>query len=160
VESVEARRIGAAAFPADAAVETATVVFFREGGLSAADTAYRDAFAAWLIDPATPATVCDHVLGVTTVATSPLRAPEMQSEDGTTELASVRLDVVVISRYREELARTSDGGRSAASRAIAAERTVARTGAVIAASAAPSSSGSSPPWSRRRASSSPARSDR
>ena len=258
VESVEARRVGAAAFPADAAVGTATVVFFREGGLFAADTAYRDAFAAWLIDPATPAAVRDHVLGVTTVATSPLRAPEMQSEDGTTELASVRLDVVafqhganqavngirdhaaataptglavhvtgsagigadyvaailegtdrttvvtillvvlillaiyrapaaalvplltigaaylvsrgllgwvaeagvkvstliesfvvvlvfgvgtdytifLISRYREELARTPDGGRSAASRAIAAERTVARIGAVIAASAA------------------------
>jgi len=258
VESVEARRIGVAAFPADAAVGTATVVFFRDGGLAAGDMAYRDAFAAWLVDPATPAAVRGHVLGVTTVATDALRAPEMRSEDGTTELASVRLDVVafqlganeavdgirghaaatapaglkvhvtgsagigadyvaaivegtdrttivtiflvvlillaiyraplaalvplltigaaylvsrgllgwvaeagvkvstliesfvvvlvfgvgtdytifLISRYREELARTPDGGRSPASRAIAAERTVARIGAVIAASAA------------------------
>ncbi len=258
VESVQARHIGAAAFPADAAVATATLVFFREGGLTAEDLAYRDAFAAWLTDPATPAAVRDHVVGVTTVVTSPLRAPEMRSEDGTTELASVRLDVVafqhganeavsgiraraagtapaglavhvtgsagigadyvasivegtdrttsatvllvilillaiyraplaalvplltigaaflvsrgllgwvaeagvrvstliesfvvvlvfgvgtdytifLISRYREELARTPDGGRSAASRAVAAERTMARIGAVIAASAA------------------------
>ena len=44
--------------------------------------------------------------------------------------------IFLISRYREELARTPDGGRSAASRAVAAERTVARIGAVIAASAA------------------------
>jgi RND superfamily putative drug exporter len=258
VESVQARRIGAAAFPADAAVATATLVFFREGGLTVEDAAYRDAFAAWLTDPATPAAVRDHVRGVVTVATSPMRTPEMRSEDGTTELASVRLDVVafqqgangavsgirehaaatalaglavhvtgsagigadyvasilegtdrttivtillvvlillaiyraplaalvplltigaaylvsrgllgwvaeagvkvstliesfvvvlvfgvgtdytifLISRYREELARTPDSGRSAASRAVAAERTVARIGAVIAASAA------------------------
>ncbi len=258
VESVEARAIGVAAFPKDAAAATATLAFFREGGLTADDAAYRDAFAAWLTDPATPAAVRDHVIGVTTVATDPLRAPEMRSADGTTELASVRLDVVsfqqgangavsgirdhaaatapaglavhvtgsagigadyvasivegtdrttvvtvllvilillaiyraplaalvplltigaaylvsrgllgwvaeagvkvstliesfvvvlvfgvgtdytifLISRYREELARTPDGGRSAASRAVAAERTVARIGAVIAASAA------------------------
>jgi RND superfamily putative drug exporter len=258
VESVQARRIGAAAFPKDAAAATATLAFFRAGGLTAADAAYRDEFAAWLTDPATPAAVRDHVLGVTTVVTDPLRAPEMRSEDGTTELVSVRLDVVsfqqgangavsgirdraaatapaglevhvtgsagigadyvasivegtdrttivtillvilillaiyraplaalvplltigaaylvsrgllgwvaesgvkvstliesfvvvlvfgvgtdytifLISRYREELARTPDGGRSAASRALAAERTVARIGAVIAASAA------------------------
>jgi len=258
VESVQARQVGAEAFPDDAAAATATLVFFRVGGLTYADAAYRDAFAAWLVDPATPAEVRDHVLGVTTVATDPLRAPEMRSEDGTTELASVRLDVVsfqqganeavagirdhanatapcgldvhvtgsagigadyvasilegtdrttivtivlvllillaiyraplaalvplltigaaflvsrgllgwvaesgvkvstliesfvvvlvfgvgtdytifLISRYREELARTPDGGRSAASRAVAAERTVARIGAVIAASAA------------------------
>jgi RND superfamily putative drug exporter len=258
VESVQARHIGAAAFPADAAVATATLAFFREGGLTVEDAGYRDAFAAWLTDPATPAAVRDHVLGVVTVATDPARAPEMRSEDGTTELASVRLDVVafqqganeavsgirdhaaatapaglevrvtgsagigadyvasilegtdrttivtvllvvlillaiyraplaalvplltigaaylvsrgllgwvaeagvkvstliesfvvvlvfgvgtdytifLISRYREELARTPDGGRSAASRAVAAERTVARIGAVIAASAA------------------------
>ncbi len=44
--------------------------------------------------------------------------------------------IFLVSRYREELARTPDGGRSAASRAAAAERTVARIGAVIAASAA------------------------
>ena len=258
VESVQARHIGAAAFPADAAVATATLVFFRAGGLTAEDAGYRDAFATWLTDPATPAAVRDHVRGVVTVATNPLRAPEMSSADGTTELASVRLDVVafqqgangavsgireraaatapaglavhvtgsagigadyvasivegtdrtttvtillvviillaiyraplaalvplmtigaaylvsrgllgwvadagvkvstliesfvvvlvfgvgtdytifLISRYREELARTPDGGRSAASRAVAAERTVARIGAVIAASAA------------------------
>ncbi len=258
VESVEARRIGAAAFPKDAAAATATLAFFRAGGLTAADAAYRDEFATWLTDPTTPAAVRDHVLGVTTVATDPLRAPEMRSGDGTTELVSVRLDVVsfqqgangavsgirdhaaatapaglevhvtgsagigadyvasivegtdrttivtillvilillaiyraplaalvplltigaaylvsrgllgwvaesgvkvstliesfvvvlvfgvgtdytifLISRYREELARTPDGGRSAASRAVAAERTVARIGAVIAASAA------------------------
>jgi RND superfamily putative drug exporter len=258
VESVQARLIGAEAFPKDAAAATATLAFFREGGLTPADAAYRDAFAAWLTDSATPAAVRDHVIGVTTVATDPLRAPEMRSEDDTTELASVRLDVVsfqqganeavsgirahaaatapaglvvhvtgsagigadyvasivegtdrttivtvflvilillaiyraplaalvplltigaaylvsrgllgwvaeaglkvstliesfvvvlvfgvgtdytifLISRYREELARTPDGGRSAASRAVAAERTVARIGAVIAASAA------------------------
>ena len=258
VESVQARRIGAEAFPKDAAAATATLAFFREGGLTPADAAYRDAFAAWLTDPATPAAVRDHVIGVTTVATDPLRAPEMRSEDDTTELASVRLDVVsfqqganeavsgirahaaatapaglvvhvtgsagigadyvasivegtdrttivtvflvilillaiyraplaalvplltigaaylvsrgllgwvaeaglkvstliesfvvvlvfgvgtdytifLISRYREELARTPDGGRSAASRAVAAQRTVARIGTVIAASAA------------------------
>ena len=258
VESVEARHIGTAAFPADAAVGTATLVFFREGGLTPGDAAYRDAFAAWLVDPATPAAVREHVLGVTTVATDPVRAAEMRSDDGSVELASVRLDVVafqqganeavdgirehaaatapaglsvhvtgsagigadyvasivegtdrttmvtivlvvlillaiyraplaalvplltigaaflisrgllgwvaeagvkvstliesfvvvlvfgvgtdytifLISRYREELARTPDGGRSAASRAVAAERTVARIGAVIAASAA------------------------
>ena len=258
VESVEARAIGVAAFPKDAAAATATLAFFREGGLTADDAAYRDAFAAWLTDPATPAAVRDHVIGVTTVATDPLRAPEMRSADGTIELASVRLDVVsfqqgangavsgirdhaaatapaglavnvtgsagigadyvasivegtdrttvvtvllvilillaiyraplaalvplltigaaylvsrgllgwvaeagvkvstliesfvvvlvfgvgtdytifLISRYREELARTPDGGRSAASRAVAAERTIARIGAVIAASAA------------------------
>ncbi len=258
VESVQARHVGTAAFPADAAVGTATLVFFREGGLTADDAAYRDAFAAWLVDPATPAAVREHVLGVTTVATDPVRAAEMRSDDGSVELASVRLDVVafqqganeavdgirehaaatapaglsvhvtgsagigadyvasivegtdrttmvtivlvvlillaiyraplaalvplltigaaflisrgllgwvaeagvkvstliesfvvvlvfgvgtdytifLISRYREELARTPDGGRSAASRAVAAERTVARIGAVIAASAA------------------------
>ena len=258
VESVRAREIGATAFPSDAAAATATLVFSRAEGLTAADAAYRDAFAAWLTDPATPVGVREHVLGVTTVTTDPLRAPEMQSGDGTTELASVRLDVVafqqganeavdgirehaaatapaglavhvtgsagigadyvtsivegtdrttfvtivlvilillaiyraplaalvplltigaaflisrgllgwvaeagvkvstliesfvvvlvfgvgtdytifLISRYREELARTPDGGRSAASRAVAAERTVARIGAVIAASAA------------------------
>ena len=258
VESVQARRIGAEAFPKDAAAATATLVLLREGGLTAEDAAYRDAFAAWLTDPATPAAVREHVLGVSTVATDPVRAPEMRSGDGTTELATVRLDVVafqqganeavdgirehaaatapaglavhvtgsagigadyvasilegtdrttvvtivlvvlillaiyraplaalvplvtigaaflisrgllgwvaesgvkvstliesfvvvlvfgvgtdytifLISRYREELARTPDGGLSAASRAVAAERTVARIGAVIAASAA------------------------
>ncbi len=258
VESVQARRIGAEAFPKDAAAATATLVFFREGGLTAEDAAYRDAFAAWLTDAATPAAVRTHVLGVMTAVTDPVRAPEMRSVDGTTELASVRLDVVsfqqganeavsgirrhaaatapaglavhvtgsagigadyvasilegtdrttivtivlvvlillaiyraplaamvplltigaaflisrgllgwvaesgvkvstliesfvvvlvfgvgtdytifLISRYREELARTPDGGRSDASRAVAAERTVARIGAVIAASAA------------------------
>ena len=44
--------------------------------------------------------------------------------------------IFLISRYREELARTPDGGRSPGSRAVAAERTVGRIGAVIAASAA------------------------
>ena len=258
VESVQARRIGAEAFPKDAAAATATLVFFRDGGLTADDAAYRDAFAAWLTDPTTPPAVRAHVLGVTTTVTDPIRAPEMRSEDGTTELSSVRLDVVsfqlganeavagirehaaatapaglavhvtgsagigadyvasilegtdrttlvtvvlvvlillaiyraplaalvplltigvaylisrgllgwvaesgvkvstliesfvvvlvfgvgtdytifLISRYREELALTPDGGRSDASRAVAAERTVARIGAVIAASAA------------------------
>jgi RND superfamily putative drug exporter len=258
VESVQARHVAERAFPEDAAAALGTLVFFREGGLTAEDAAYRDAFAAWLTDPATPAAVRDHVLGVTTVATDPVRAVEMRSDDGTIELASVRLDVVsfqqganeavagirehaaatapaglsvsvtgsagigadyvrsivegtdrttvvtivlvvlillaiyraplaalvplltigaaflvsrgllgwaaesgvkvstliesfvvvlvfgvgtdytifLISRYREELARTPDGGRSDASRAIAAERTVGRIGAVIAASAA------------------------
>ena len=257
VESVQARHVGQGAFPADAAVGTATIVFFREGGLTAADAAYRDAFVAWLTDPSTPEAVRSHVTGVSTVATDPLRASEMTSTDGSTELAQVRLDVVafqlganqavtgirdhvvaaapaglevhvtgsagigadyvssilegtdrttivtillvvvillaiyraplaalvplltigaaflvsrgllgwvaesgvkvstliesfivvlvfgvgtdytifLISRYREELARTPDGGRSAASRTAAAERTVARIGAVIAASA-------------------------
>ncbi len=257
VESVQAREVGTTAFPADAAAATATIVLFRNGGLTADDDAYRDAFASWLTDPATPAAVREHVLGVATVATDPVRAAEMRSADGTTELASVRLDVVsfqqganeavkgirerltatapagldvqvtgsagigadyvasilegtdrttfvtialvvlillaiyraplaalvplltigaaylisrgllgwvaeagvkvstliesfvvvlvfgvgtdytifLISRYREELARTADGGLSDASRALAAERTVARIGAVIAASA-------------------------
>jgi RND superfamily putative drug exporter len=258
VESVQARRIGAQAFPEDAAAAAATLVFAREGGLTDADAAYRDAFATWLTDPATPEAVRSHVLGVSTVATDPLRATEMRSKDGTVELATVRLDVVafqhganeavagirehiaatapsgldvhvsgsagigadyvssllegtdrttivtivlvvlillaiyraplaalvplltigaaylisrgllgwvaeagvkvstliesfivvlvfgvgvyytifLISRYREELSRTPDGGRSAASRAVAAERTVGRIGAVISASAA------------------------
>ncbi|MFH1475485.1 MAG: MMPL family transporter [Chloroflexota bacterium] len=258
VESVQARHLGAAAFPDDAAPGMATLVFHREGGLTDADSAYRDALGAWLTDPATPEAIRSHVLGVATVATDPLRASQMRSEDGTTELATVRLDVVafqpganeavdgirahaaatapsglgvhvtgsagigadyvasitegtdrttivtiflvilillaiyraplaalvplitigvaflvsrgllgwmaesgvkvstliesfvvvlvfgvgtdytifLVSRYREELARTPDGGRSAASRAAAAEHTVARIGAVIAASAA------------------------
>ncbi len=258
IESVQARGLAATAFPDEAAAATATLAFYRASGLTAGDATYRDALAAWLTDPATPAAVRDHVLGVTTVATDPVRAAEMSSGDGTTELASVRLDVVsfqqgrtrpspasastsprrrragsrcmspgssgigadyvaaivqgtdrttavtivlvilillliyraplaalvplltigaaflvsrgllgwvaesgakvstliesfvvvlvfgvgtdytifLISRYREELARTPDGGRSAASRAIAAERTVSRIGSVIAASAA------------------------
>ena len=258
VESVQARQVGAEAFPDDAAPGTAILVFTRESGLTAADGTYRDELAAWLTDPSTPELVRSHVLGVSTVATDPVRATEMTSGDGTTELATVRLDVVsfqqganaavsgirehiaatapaglavhvsgsvgigadyvealtegtdrttivtillvviillaiyraplaalvplltigaaflvsrgllgwvaesgvkvstliesfvvvlvfgvgtdytifLVSRYREELARTPDGGRSAASRAAAAERTVARIGAVIAASAA------------------------
>lgn len=256
VESVQAREVAAQAFPGDAAPAIATLVLFRAGGLTAEDAAFLDSFAAWLTDPATPAAVRDHVLGVTTTSSDPVRAAEMRSADGTTELASVRLDVVsfqqganaavdgirdraaatapaglevrvtgsagigrdymasilegtdrttvvtvalvvlillaiyraplaalvplltigmaflisrgllgwvadagvkvstliesfvvvlvfgvgtdytifLISRYREELARTPDGGRSPASRAIAAERTVGRIGAVIAAS--------------------------
>ena len=94
VESVQARHVAERAFPEDAAAALGTLVFFREGGLTAEDAAYRDAFAAWLTDPATPAAVRDHVLGVTTVATDPVRAVEMRSDDGTIELASVRLDVV------------------------------------------------------------------
>ncbi len=98
VESMAARGVAAGAFPSESAASTATLVLFRESGLTDADRAYRDAFAAWLTGDAAPSEVRDRVLGVMTAATAPDRAGQLQSADGTTELVTVRLNVVAYQR--------------------------------------------------------------
>jgi RND superfamily putative drug exporter len=87
-ESLAARRLVDQAFPGDASVSTALIVFSRESGLTDADRAAIDSLGGWLGGPDKPPAVEGYV----TVRREPSLAPMFQSQDGTVELARVDLD--------------------------------------------------------------------
>jgi RND superfamily putative drug exporter len=91
-ESMEARAVLARAFPDEAAPGTATVVFSREGGLTDADRAYIDALPTWATTEA-PAELRDYVRNVVTLSSKPHLKAMFESADGSTQIATVNLDV-------------------------------------------------------------------
>ena len=92
-ESVEARAVLARAFPDEAAPGSATVVFSREGGLTDADRAYIDALPAWATTEA-PAELRDVVRNIVTLSAKPHLKAMFESADGSTQIATVNLEVV------------------------------------------------------------------
>jgi RND superfamily putative drug exporter len=87
-ESLAARNIGAAAFPADATPSQALIVFSRDGGLTDADRAAIEALRSWFTAADCPV----HPLRYVTAEGSPQLAAAMRSSDGVVELAQVNLD--------------------------------------------------------------------
>ncbi|MEI8332734.1 MAG: MMPL family transporter [Chloroflexota bacterium] len=92
-ESVEARAVLARAFPDEAAPGSATVVFSREGGLTDADRAYIDALPTWATTEA-PAELRDVVRNIVTLSAKPHLKAMFESADGSTQIATVNLEVV------------------------------------------------------------------
>jgi RND superfamily putative drug exporter len=91
-ESVEARAVLARAFPDEAAPGAATVVFFRDGGLTDADRAYIDALPPWATTES-PQDLRGVVRNVVTLSQKPHLAAMMESADGSTQIATVNLEV-------------------------------------------------------------------
>jgi RND superfamily putative drug exporter len=86
-ESLAARGLIKEAFPGDAAVAVALIVFSRDGGLTDADRAAIEDLGDWLDGPNRPVAVESYV----TVDRNPSLASMFRSADGTVELA--RLDL-------------------------------------------------------------------
>ncbi len=86
-ESLAARQVVAAAFPADAAPSVALVVFSRSGGLTDADYAAIEGLRAWFEGPDRPAVVLRYV----TAENDPNLASMFRSADGVVELARIDL---------------------------------------------------------------------
>lgn len=97
-ESMVARNLVAQAFPADAGVSSATVVFSRPSGLTNADHAFVQAFGSWLSSTAAPAIVRDVVANVQDAEQQPDLASMYQSSDGTTEMVLVHMKVASFQR--------------------------------------------------------------
>jgi RND superfamily putative drug exporter len=89
--SLEAQAALERAFPAQAAAGTATIAFWREGGLTDADRATIDATATWLAGPSAPAAVSEHLTGVIGATGHPELASMLRSSDGELELLQVQL---------------------------------------------------------------------
>jgi RND superfamily putative drug exporter len=87
-ESLTARNVGRAAFPADAAPSQALIVFSRSGGLTDADRVAIDGLRAWFMAADNPV----HPLQYVTAESSPQFASMFRSSDGVVELAEVNLD--------------------------------------------------------------------
>ena len=86
-ESLAARQVGAAAFPADAAPSQALIVFSRNSGLTDADRVAIDGLSGWL----TGTGHVDGVLRYVTAEQSSSLASMFRSADGVVELARVDL---------------------------------------------------------------------
>ena len=91
-ESMEARAVLARAFPDEAAPGSATVVFSRDGGLTDADRAYIDALPGWA-KAESPEELRGVVRNVVTLSQKPHLAVMMESADGSTQVATVNLEV-------------------------------------------------------------------
>ncbi len=86
-ESLAAREVGAAAFPADAAPSQTLIVFSRDGGLTDADRAAIEGLRVWIAGAGHP----DGVLRYVTAEQSATLASMFRSSDGVVELARVDL---------------------------------------------------------------------
>ena len=90
-ESIQAQAVLDRAFPSQAAAGTATLAFWRDGGLTDADHGSIDAAARWLVSSDAPADVRDRVTGVIGAAGHPEMASMLRSSDGQLELVQVQL---------------------------------------------------------------------
>ena len=90
--SLEAQAALERAFPTQVAAGSATIAFWREGGLTEADRSTIDEAAAWLADPAAPAALSELVTGVIGTTAHPELAAMLRSADGELELLQVQLD--------------------------------------------------------------------
>jgi RND superfamily putative drug exporter len=116
-ESVEARAVLARAFPDEAAPGSATVVFGRDGGLTDADRAYIDALPGWA-KTESPEDLRGVVRNVVTLSQKPHLAVMMESADGSTQIATVNLEVaafqegatIAVEALRDHFAATAPAG--------------------------------------------------
>lgn len=116
-ESVEARAVLARAFPDEAAPGSATVVFSRDGGLTDADRAYIEALPGWATTES-PDDLRALVRNVVTLSQKPHLAAMMESADGSTQIATVNLEVaafqegatVAVDALRAHFAATAPSG--------------------------------------------------
>ena len=98
VPSIQARHLLEAAFPADAASGTATLVASRTGGLTDADRTYLASLGDWVLGSSAPPAVHDVVAGVQSVDRRPELATLLRSADGAVELVQVQLSVAPFQR--------------------------------------------------------------
>ncbi len=116
--SVQARDALERAFPGSTSASSATVTFERPGGLTDADRAFRDVFAAWTTSAEAPGELRVAVTGTETADSRPELVSMLRSEDGQLELLVVNLDVesagdaagIVVEQLREQLAATAPAG--------------------------------------------------
>ena len=109
------------AFPDEASAGTATIAFFRTGGLTDADRDTISRTAAWLTGSSAPPVLSRLVTGVVGVAGHPELETILRSADGELEMLQVRLSVaafqpeanVAIVAIREHLRETDLGGLGA-----------------------------------------------
>lgn len=103
------------AFPGSTATSQATLTFSRDSGLTEADRAYIDAFAAWTTSADAPQNLRDAVTGTATATSRPELASMLQSADGQLDLLLVNLSVssagdeatAVVKDLRDHAAATS-----------------------------------------------------
>ncbi len=116
--SVQARDELERAFPGSTSASSATITLERAGGLTDADLAFRDAYAAWTMSADAPPELRAAVTGTETADSRPELASMLRSDGGQFELLVVNLDVenagdaasIVVEQLREHLAATSPGG--------------------------------------------------
>jgi RND superfamily putative drug exporter len=108
----------AKAFPGSTSTTSATLTFSRDSGLTDADIAYRDAFAAWITSAEAPTDLRDAVTSVDTATSRPELASMLASSDGQLQLVNVNLDVssagdeaaAVVAALRDHVAATAPQG--------------------------------------------------
>ncbi len=106
------------AFPGSTSSSSATITMDRPGGLTDADMAWRDAFAAWAASDAAPERLRAAVTDTETADSRPELKDLFRADDGTFELFVVNLNVAdagdeataVVELLREHLAETAPGG--------------------------------------------------
>ena len=106
------------AFPGSTSTSSATITMDRPGGLTEADLAWRDAFAAWVVSDEAPETLRSAVTDTQTADSRPELEELFRADDGTFELFVVNLDVAdagdeakaVVELLRERLAETAPEG--------------------------------------------------
>ena len=116
--SVLARDALERAFPGSTSASSASITFDRASGLTDADRAYRDAFAAWVTSGDAPAELRAAVTSTETSDSRPELASMLRSEDGQLEMLIVNLDVqtagdaaaTVVGELRGHLAATAPAG--------------------------------------------------
>jgi RND superfamily putative drug exporter len=117
-ESVEAQNLLAKAFPDQFSASSATLVFVRPTGLTAADRAYVGDVTGWLTSTGAPAAVRSVVSSVISPSTDPAMVASLQSHDGKVELVQVQVSVApfqaaankAAAAIRAHLARTAPPG--------------------------------------------------
>ena len=116
--SVAARAAVERAFPGSTSSSSASVTLSRPDGLTAADLAFRDRFAAWTSSAEAPADLRDAVTGTETADSRPELENLLRSDDGSFEMLIVNLDVAdtgdaaaaVVADLRDELTATAPQG--------------------------------------------------
>lgn len=106
------------AFPGSTSASSATITFSRDAGLTGADRAYLDSFAAWVRSPDAPQTLRSAVKSVDTPTSRPELASMLEASDGRLELANVNLNISsagdqaaeVVAALRDHAATTAPSG--------------------------------------------------
>ncbi len=119
--SVQARDELERAFPGSTSASSATITFERPGGLTDADRAFRDAFAAWTMSADAPPELRTAATGTETADSRPELESMLRSDDGQFEMVVVNLDVenagdaasTVVRELRDHLAATTPAGLEA-----------------------------------------------